>query len=289
MKDVKSKKIGWIGLGAMGMPMAANLLKAGFDMNVYNRTRSKEKKLTEAGAVSASSPGELAKKSDIIFLMLSDDEAVRDVFTGEQGLLSADVSGRIIINMSTVSPGLSIEMEGLCKPKGHRYMDAPVSGSVKPAEEGALVIITGAEKTLYEEMKPLLENLGKTIFHMGITGKGNATKLAVNVFLAIISHGMSEGVLFARKMGIKPADFLEVINAGGLGSPYTKVKTKLIVENDYPAAFMLKHMAKDLRLAVDNNLDSPLGGVVYNTFGEAKVEFGEKDVMAVFKYLERIF
>lgn len=289
MENIKSKTIGWIGLGAMGLPMAKNLLQAEFKLVVYNRTKSRENKLTEAGAESSSSPRELAEKADIIFIMVSDDEAVKAVFQGEKGLLSANVKGRIIINMSTISPELSIEMAGLCHEKEHKYMDAPVSGSIKPAEEGSLVIITGAEKNLYEEMKPLLEKLGKTVFHMGNVGSGNSTKLAINLFLAILSHGLSESALFARKIGVNPADFLEVINAGGLSSPYTKIKSKLIVENDYPSAFELRHMAKDLRLATDQGMDSPLGSVVYNTFEEAKVEFGEMDIMAVHKYLERIF
>lgn len=289
MENIKSKTIGWIGLGAMGLPMARNLLQAKYKLVVYNRTKSKEKKLTEAGAESSDSPRDLAEKADIIFIMVSDDEAVKAVFHGEKGLLSADVPGKVIINMSTISPTLSIEMSGLCDEKEHKYMDAPVSGSIKPAEEGSLVIITGAEKTLYEEMKPLLKNLGKTIFHMGNVGSGNSAKLAVNLFLAILSHGLSEAAIFARKIGINPADFLEVINAGGLSSPYTKIKSKLIVENDYPAAFELRHMAKDLRLATDKGMDSPLGSVVYNTFEEAKLEFGEMDIMAVHKYLERIF
>ncbi len=289
MENIKSKTIGWIGLGAMGLPMARNLLQAEYKLVVYNRTKSKEKKLTEAGAESSDSPRDLAEKADIIFIMVSDDEAVKAVFHGEKGLLSADVQGKVIINMSTISPTLGIEMSGLCDKKEHKYMDAPVSGSIKPAEEGSLVIITGAEKTLYEEMKPLLENLGKKVFHMGNIGSGNSAKLAINLFLAILSHGLSEATLFAQKIGVNPADFLEVINAGGLSSPYTKIKSKLIVENEYPAAFELRHMAKDLRLAADKGMDSPLGSVVYNTFEEAKVEFGEMDIMAVHKYLERIF
>ncbi|MFW5821243.1 MAG: NAD(P)-dependent oxidoreductase [Bacteroidota bacterium] len=289
MEDIKTKKIGWIGLGAMGTPMAMNLLKAGYSMIVYNRTKSKEEKLTGAGAESASSPGEMAREADIIFLMVSDDAAVEAVFKGENSLFSANVPGKIFINMSTISPDLSIELGGLCNVKEHKYMDAPVSGSVKPAEEGSLVIISGAEKQLFDEMKPLLENLGKKVFHMGKIGKGNSAKLAVNLFLGILTHGLAEGVLFARKMGIKPADYLEVINAGGLSSPYTKIKSNLIVDNEYPPAFELRHMAKDLQLALDNQMDSPLGSVVYNTFQEAKVELGEKDLMAVFKYLERIF
>ncbi|MFW5645455.1 MAG: NAD(P)-dependent oxidoreductase, partial [Bacteroidota bacterium] len=229
MKNIKSKTIGWIGLGVMGLPMAKNLLLAEYKLVVYNRTKTKEKSLTEAGAESSDSIRDLAEKADIIFIMVSDDEAVRAVFHGEKGLLSANVSGRVIINMSTISPELSIEMAGLCHEKEHKYMDAPVSGSVKPAEEGSLVILTGAEKMLYQEMKPLLEHLGKTAFHMGNVGSGNSTKLAVNLFLAILSHGLSEAALFARKIGINPADFLEVINASGLRSPYTKIKSKLII------------------------------------------------------------
>jgi 3-hydroxyisobutyrate dehydrogenase len=289
MENIKSKKIGWLGLGAMGIPMASRLLQAGFQVNVFNRTRSKEETLTQAGAKSASSPAELMEVSDIVFLMVSDDFAVNEIFKNGKGLLSADVSHRIIINMSTISPEISRILAADCERKNHQYMDAPVSGSIKPAEKGELVIMTGCEFNLHEEMKPLLTILGKKVFHIGNVGSGNSAKLAVNLFLGILTQGLSETILFSRKMGVKPADFIEVLNSGGLSSIYTRIKSEAILEDKYEPAFELRHMLKDLSLAVDDNMDSPLGSVVYNTFKEADHEFGNKDVIAVHKYLERIF
>lgn len=280
-------KIGWIGLGAMGAPMAQNLIKAGYEVSVYNRTKAKEQELLKQGARPAETPAELIESTDLVFIMVTDDDAVRDVFKAKQGLLDAMSSGKIIVNMSTVSPEVSLEMDNLCEGGGKKYMDAPVSGSVKQASEASLVIMAGATAKLFDEVKPVLEKLGKAVFKVGETGAGNKAKLAVNMFLAIMTQGLAEMVAFAGQMGIKKEDILEIIGTGGLGSPYVKAKSKSILNNEFSSAFALKHMAKDLKLARDQQMDSKLGQVALETFDKATPGLGEEDVMAIIKQISK--
>lgn len=148
--------IGWIGLGKMGTPMSHQLLKGGYSLKVYNRTKEKGAILVAAGATQANSPAELIQDCPVIIIMVSDDAAIRNIFTGQDGLLGNGTTGRIIINMSTVSPAISKEMAGLCTKEGNHYLDAPVSGSVKQAEEGALAIMVGGEEPIFNRAKPIL-------------------------------------------------------------------------------------------------------------------------------------
>lgn len=280
-------KMGWIGLGKMGKPMSGQLLKAGYDVTVYNRTTEKEDKLKSEGAKTAKSPKQLMEECDLIFMMISDDEAVRNVFEGEDGILAAKVKDRVVINMSTVSPDISKEMAFLLKEKENKYLDAPVSGSVKQAEEASLVIIVGGEKEAYEKAKPVLEKLGKKTVYVGDNGLGNATKLAVNTFLGIVTQGLAEVIEFARDMDVKTEDLMEILNNGALASPFVKIKGNAIMNEDYNAAFTLEHLTKDLRLAKQSGLDAPLGNAAWETFSNAEKELGDEDVAAIIKKLKK--
>lgn len=286
MDNLKTKKIGWIGLGAMGTPMAENLVRAEYNLTVFNRTRSKTKTLTDLGAKVADSPRQVMKETDIIFLMVSDDNAIKEVFNGEKGLLSSDDKGKTIVNMSTISPETSRDVSELCKENNHSYLDAPVSGSIKQATDATLVIMVGGAEETCKKVKPVLEVIGKKVFYIGDVGQGNETKLAVNLFLSVVTQGLGEAVLFANEMGVEANQFLEVINEGGLSSPYVKAKSKSILESEFPSAFALKHMAKDLKLAKENNFDFALGNAAHATFLDAKDTIGDLDVMAIIKYLK---
>lgn len=280
-------KIGWIGLGAMGKLMAENLLNAGYDLTVYNRTRAKEKPIVDSGAKTASSPAEIMNSCDVVILMVADDKATEEVFKGPEGLLNSEASGKTIINMSTVSADISHKMAAKCVQQGNHYLDAPVSGSIKQATDATLVIIAGGEQRIFDQVKPMLEVMGKKVFLMGDIGSGNKTKLAVNTYLAIMTQGLAEVALFAKQMGVDQKTFLDVIGMGGLSSPYSNIKSQSIVKNDFPSAFALKHMAKDLRLAVDENLETPLGKTAYESYQKAEEELGEEDVMAIIKHLKQ--
>jgi 3-hydroxyisobutyrate dehydrogenase len=299
-----TKKIGWIGLGNMGTPMVKNLIKAGFEVTVYNRTASKTTPLQEIGAKVATHAGELWSKADVIITMVSDDAALKQVYLGESGLLTDafarkdalpgkaalpgkdDHAGKTVIDMSTVSPDTSRELAALLAEKGVDYLDAPVSGSVKPAELGQLVIMAGGKKAVYETARPIFERLGKASFLMGPQGAGNSAKLAINLLLAFNIQGLSEAVLFAQEKGIAPEEMLAVINESAVGNGITKIKTANIVRQDFTAAFALKHLAKDLRLAKAQGLHTPGGDTLHDSFQQALAGgFGEEDIAAILPFL----
>lgn len=280
--------IGWIGLGNMGTPIARNLLKAGYSVTVYNRTKEKEKALLEAGATSAPSPASLWQQCDIVFTMVSDDAAVKAVFEGEQGLITEVASGKLAIDMSTVSPATSQYLAEACHNRGLSFLDAPVSGSVKPAQEGNLVIMVGGDEKAYQAAKPLFEVIGKVSLLLGNNGAGSSAKLAINYFLGLTIQGLAETVLFARQNGIATEDMLTIINEGALANAITKGKATNILQHDYKAAFALKHLAKDLRLAHEAGVNMPLSAPVINSFQNAlRSGFGEEDVMTIINYLEK--
>jgi 3-hydroxyisobutyrate dehydrogenase len=291
-----TKRIGWIGLGNMGLPMAKNLLKAGFEVIVYNRTAAKAAPLQEAGASLAGSPGELWRKVDTVITMVADDNALRQVHEGPDGLLAglangagamgAGAGGRVVIDMSTVSPATTKELAAKLAAKGVDYLDAPVSGSVKPAELGQLVIMGGGKKAVYETAGPIFEKLGKASFYLGEQGSGNNAKLAINLFLSFTMQGLAEAVNFAREKGVAPAEMMAVINESAVGSAFAKLKTSNFVNDQYPAAFALKLMAKDLRLVKEQGMHSPGGLVIEESFRQATAEgLGEEDLSAIIKFI----
>jgi len=283
---MNTTKIGWIGLGNMGIPMAEQLIKAGYTVTVYNRSKGKEAPLKEMGARVAETPKELTATTDVIAIMVSDDAAIEQIFKGEEGLFSGETLGRIIINMSTVSPSISKEMARQCKAKGNFYLDAPVSGSVKQAETGQLVIMVGGEETTFNQVKPILEKMGKLAKLVGGNGAGNSAKLAINSLLALYAQGLAETVLFANEQGIKTGDLLELINNAAIGNIFTKIKGDAIVADNYKAAFALKHIVKDLNLAKEEGISSPLAKTALNTFEAAASKYGEEDIIAVVKQLK---
>jgi 3-hydroxyisobutyrate dehydrogenase len=313
------KKIGWIGLGNMGVPMVKNLLKAGFEVTVYNRTAAKAAPLQEAGARVAASPAALWDVTDTIITMVADDAALQQIHQGKDGLLAgagkaAGSSGErpfegtvelrrdssvpgldsssggartgMVIDMSTVSPAITRELAAKLAARGVDYLDAPVAGSVKPAELGQLVIMVGGKKEAYERAAPIFEKLGKAQFHLGEQGAGNNAKLAINTLLAFNMQGLAESVLFASEHGIQPEAMLAIIGDSALANAITKMKTTNILQANYQPAFALKHLAKDLRLAQGQGLQTPGGEAIHDSYQQALAQgWGEKDISAIFPFL----
>jgi 3-hydroxyisobutyrate dehydrogenase len=278
--------IGWIGLGNMGAPLSKRLLNAGYPVSVYNRSKEKETALIASGATTAPTPAELLKNVDILFLMVSDDQAVREIFTGDNGLLGVKTSGKLLINMSTVSPAISREFAAKCRQLGNEYIDCPVSGSVKQAEEGQLMIMVGGPSAVYEKASPILKLLGKGVLHVGDHGAGNTAKLAINILLSFHAQGLAEATIFAQRHDIKTEDFMTIMNNSALGNVFGKIKGDAILNNNYRAAFALKHIVKDLLLAKAEGFDTPLAEVACQTYQEAKARFGEEDIIAIKKQLD---
>jgi 3-hydroxyisobutyrate dehydrogenase len=284
---MSTTKIGWIGLGKMGIPMSQQLVKAGYAVSVYNRSKGKEDILRSIGATAAATPALLIQQTDLVIIMVSDDKAIIDIFNAADGLLSANTSGKVIINMSTVSPAISKQMAKLCEQQGNHYLDAPVSGSVKQAEEGTLVIMVGGDEGTFEQAKPVLDKIGRLAMRVGETGAGNTAKLVINTLLGIHAQGLAEAVVFAQQNGLAATDLLTLINNSALGSPFIKIKGDAINNDNYNAAFALKHIAKDLRLAKDLGLSTPLGEAAFKTFQQAEAALGEEDIIAVIKEVRK--
>jgi 3-hydroxyisobutyrate dehydrogenase len=218
--------------------------------------------------------------------MVSDDNATREIFEEANGLLAANnIVGRIFVNSSTVSPAISKEMAEKCLRKDAYYLDAPVSGSVKQAVEASLVFMVGGDEKVFRQIKTLLEKLGKTILYVGNTGAGNTLKLAVNTQLAIYAQGLAEAALLAQKNNISMEHLLTVLNNSSMANVFMKLKGDMILNNNYQPAFALKHIVKDLGLAKNIGLDSPLGNAAFETYQKANKNFPEEDMIAVIKEL----
>lgn len=281
------KKLGWIGLGNMGTPMARNFEKAGFPLSVYNRNGEKTIPFQNSGTAICKSIPELVAGSDIIFTMVSDDQAVQAIY--EDILALENIAGKLFIDMSTVSQKLSVSVAGRLKQKGASFLDAPVAGSTQPAASGTLIIMVGGDAAAVETAKPYFEKLGKLTKHLGPNGSGIAAKLSVNYLISLIYLGLAETMLFADKQGVGRADLLEIINESAVGSGATKIKTPSLIKSEYPPAFALSLMLKDILLARDNGANFPLTQSLVETYQRAQqAGYGEQDVMAVIGYLEKL-
>jgi 3-hydroxyisobutyrate dehydrogenase len=283
-------KIGFIGLGNMGVPMVKNLIKAGYQVTVYNRNKEKANIFAqEQGIKAVEAPADLLPVADVIISMLSDDDAVRSVYAGENGIFSAsDGKALVVIDMSTVAPETTRALAAQAETAGISYIDAPVSGSVKPATDAQLVIMAGGKPEVFEKIKPILLSLGKSATLLGDHGSGNVAKLAINLFLGITIQGLSESVVFAAQHGIEAAALLPLINESAVGSGITKIKTTNIINRDFSPAFALKLLRKDIRLAETMGLQTPAGLTLAKTL-QAAIEngFAEEDMVAIFKQVEQ--
>lgn len=281
--------LGWIGLGHMGAPMVKNLLQEGCKVNVFNRSPEKTINLVEAGATQLQSPKEIAEQSDIIFLMLSDSHAVKSVLTQENGVLAAIEPGKIVVDMSTISPDDSLSNAKLVSEKGGLYLDAPVSGSVGAAIGRQLVILVGGDKKALEICQSYFQILGKETIHFGSTGKGSSAKLAINLLLGVIGQGIGETLLFADKSGLEVEKVLELISLSSMNTPLFQRKKEMYLNAEYPSQFLLELMAKDLGLikAEADRLETrlPLAEQANATYQSAK-ENGKATLDMAAVYLE---
>ncbi|WAC40008.1 NAD(P)-dependent oxidoreductase [Pedobacter sp. SL55] len=280
---MNNTKLGWIGLGNMGNPMAKNLLKAGYNLSVYNRSIDKTEDF-KAIATVCQSISELVNNCDIIFTMLTNDDAVNQVY---QEVLKEELDGKLFIDCSTISQECSLANAQLVKAKNAGFIDAPVAGSTRPAKEGTLIIMAGGDEKDVERAQPYFEKLGKLTKHLGANGSGIAAKLSINYFLSLIYQGLAETVLFSEKLGLERKDMLEIINESACGNGATKVKTPLLINDSYPAAFALDLMLKDILLAQKAGADFPLSQAMIDTYQGAQDKgFGKNDVIGIIEALK---
>jgi 3-hydroxyisobutyrate dehydrogenase len=287
------KRVGFVGLGLMGTPMAANVAKAGYPLIVYNRSADKAAPLRQLGAEVAATPKDLAGRSDVIITMLTDAAAVEQILLGEEGLLAGGRRGEVLIDMSTISPAQSRSIARQVEAQGWRKLEAPVYGSTGPAREGKLGIMVGGDAALLEEHRHLLQAMGDRIFYMGPMGAGATTKLAFNLMVAAQLNSLAEAMALAMKAGVDLAQAGEVIASTAVASDLIKRKLGAIVGNDYRPAFPLKHLHKDLGLMLETGhalgVPLPATGAIHETYTAATSRgYGDLDSIAVFRHLTEL-
>ena len=244
-------KIGFIGLGIMGKPMARNLLKAGFPLIVHNRSRAKVDELVKDGATAATSPVEIASQSDVVITMLPNSPDVELVVLGPKGLKEGAKAGQLFIDMSTINPVISQKIAHGLSSLGVTMIDAPVSGGEKGAIDGTLSIMAGGKAEDFERALPIFNALGKTITHMGPLGAGGFTKLANQIIVAINLTAIGEALVFGTKAGVDPEKMIRALGGGLAGSKCLDQKSEKIINGDFAPGFKVDLHSKDLNLIQD--------------------------------------
>jgi 3-hydroxyisobutyrate dehydrogenase-like beta-hydroxyacid dehydrogenase len=284
-------KIGFLGLGTMGVPMAANLLKAGFALLVWNRSPGKAEPLLRLGAKAGRSPAQVAGDTDIVITMVSGPRDVEQVVLGPEGAAEGIRRGGVLVDMSTVSPATSRKLAGALAAKQAEFADAPVVGSKGPATEGSLVILVGGLPTTLERIRPALAAMGKTIIHAGGVGMGSTLKLATNLMLAHLAAGFAEGLLLVQRAGLEPQRYLDVLEASTFRSPWYRTKGASMIRREFATHFALKHMHKDLKLmqelAQEVAAALPVTGAIEALFSESEASGrAELDYSSILAELE---
>lgn len=287
------RKIGFIGLGLMGKPMAMNLLKAGHSLTVWNRTPARANELVAAGAVLAKTPRKVAEASEVLITIVSDPPALESVLWGapgkEDGVLGGLKTGSVYVDSSTVSPALVKKVAAACRERGVRFLDAPVTGGDWGAREGNLVFMIGGDAETLRDVEPILKVMGKKCFHLGPNGAGQTIKLAMNAILALEVAGVAEAIGLVTRAGLSGEQLVEVLQSSMGRSGLLDLKAPLMLKGDFKPSFPLRLMHKDLGLALElgNQLGVALPTTaaareVYNYVkGEAKEDL---DYSAVMKF-----
>jgi 3-hydroxyisobutyrate dehydrogenase len=244
--------VGFIGLGIMGLPMAGHILKAGYPLTVYNRTRSKTRSLEADGAAVAASPREVAANSRMIITMVSDSPDVQEVVAGPEGVLDGIRPGSVVMDMSTISPQVERDLDRQLQEKGCALVDAPVSGGDVGAQNATLAIMAGGAREAFDRAVPIFETMGKTITYCGPVGSGQLTKLCNQILVAVTLMGVSEALVFAGKNGLDQRVMIEAVKGGAAGSWQLSNLAPRVVNRDFAPGFMVDLIQKDLRLVMES-------------------------------------
>lgn len=284
--------VGFIGLGLMGRPMAANLLKAGFSVVVWNRTPSRAQGVAKQGALLAASPREAAAAADVLITIVSDPPALEEVLWGSQGALAALRRGTTYLDSSTVAPSLARRIAAACQERGVKFLDAPVTGGTWGAEKGELVFMVGGDAEVLKGIEPVLGAMGKRWFHLGPNGAGQTIKLAMNMILALQVDALAEALALVQGAGLPGEKLVEVMQSSMARAAVLDVKAPLLLKREYAPSFPLRLMHKDLGLALDlaNQIGVPLPATaaareIYNAVKGAAKE--DLDYAAVGRFWEK--
>jgi len=283
--------VGLIGLGLMGKPMGANLLKAGFPLVVWNRTASRADDLVKQGAKLAANPREVASQADVLITIVSDPPALEEVLWGANGAMDALRRGTVHIDSSTVSPALARRVAQACADRGVDFLDAPVTGGNWGAEKGELVFMIGGDAKVLDRAKPVLEVLGKKFFLLGPNGSGQTVKLGMNLVLAMEVDALAEALAVVTAAGVAGERLVEVLQSSMGRSALLDIKAPLMLKKEYASSFPLRLMHKDLRLALelarDQGITLPAASAAYATYTAVKDSSNDDpDYAAVARFWE---
>ncbi len=286
-------KIGFIGMGIMGQPMARNLLRAGHHVTIYNRTRSRTSELVAEGAKVASTPRECSQGNPVVITMVTDSSDVEAVVLGKDGAAEGLPEAGVIIDMSTISPEVTRKIHARLKEKGIGFLDAPVSGGDIGAQKGTLTIMVGGDPEVFERVKLVFEPMGKRITLMGPPGSGQATKACNQILCALNMLGVCEALALAERSGLNLEQMHQVVTGGAANSWALENLGKRIIQGDFGPGFMVKLIQKDLGIVLDaaKSLKLPLSGTSlcqqYFRANEAHDE-GDLGTQAMYKVLQRL-
>ncbi len=287
------KTIGFIGLGIMGRPMAKNLLKAGYTLVVYDINPQAVQDLVTSGAQRASSSKEAAERSEIIITMLPDSPEVKEAILGKDGVVEGIRPGSLLIDMSSINPLVSIEIEKVLRAKGVEMLDAPVSGGEPMAIQGTLSIMVGGNEKIFGESLDLFRSIGKNIVHVGGPGAGGFTKLCNQIIVALNIAALGEALTLGVKAGLDPQVIFQAIRGGLAGSTVMEAKTPMIVGRNFNPGFKIKLHHKDLNNALstakDLGVSLPLSSLMQQILVSLVTDGkGEKDHCAIATFFEKI-
>lgn len=284
-------RIGFIGLGLMGQPMAKNILKKGFPLVVYNRTVSKTSELKKLGASVAKTPKELASEVDVVITMVTGPKDVKEVIFGKDGVVKGAKRGLVMIDMSTIGPQAAREINEQCKMYNIEFLDAPVTGSTPKAITGELTIFVGGEEKVLKKVRPILEAMGTTIHHVGSVGMGQAIKLVNNLIVGQTVVTLAETFLLGDKLGLSRKQVFQILGGVPAVSVFMKLRMPNMVDDNHKTLFSVSNLDKDLNLAlneVKKEDDLPLLKLVTSLFdkGSQDKKIKDQDISAIIKILE---
>lgn len=286
-------RIGFIGLGIMGRPMAKHLMDAGHTLTVWNRSRPGIDFLVEAGADEGASPADVASKSEVVFTMVGDSPDVEHIVMADDGIMAGASAGLVHIDTTTMSPGVTRQLAEAYAAKGIEILDAPVSGGEGGAINATLSIMVGGKPEVFERCKPLFEAIGKTITYCGPSGAGQTVKLCNQVAVAVTNMAVCEALVMATKAGVNPSTMIEAIQGGAAGSWQLSNLAPKMVAGDFKPGFKVWHQQKDLRLALevarDNALPLPATALVAQLYAIIEADgHREAGTQALVKSLEKL-
>jgi 3-hydroxyisobutyrate dehydrogenase len=284
-----NKVIGFIGLGVMGKSMAAHLLKAGFEVFVYTRTKEKASELLSQGAKWASSPKEMAQLANVIISMVGYPSDVEEIYFGENGLIENGKKGTHLIDMTTSTPSLAMRISEEAKKRGMQSLDAPVSGGDIGARDAKLTIMVGGDSEAFEAVRPIFDIIGSNVVHQGPAGSGQHTKMCNQIAIASNMIGVTEAISYAKKAGLDPDRVLRSISSGSAGSWSLSNLVPRMVKGDFEPGFYIKHFIKDMKIALDEaermGMEAP-GLSLSKSLYEGLAEAGEENsgTQALYKH-----